>query len=169
MLRPLNFFYCFLLLLILLPYGLTAQSSASTSFTASVTIIEPVTIQTRANMNFATIDARQGGLVILNPDNTRIVNGEVQLELAETASAAEFEIRGQNGLSYDLQIPQGDFKMSNGVSEITIKDFTLERSSDPQNSDFQKIRMGATLEIDANQPPGRYITPTPIEVTISYN
>lgn len=54
-----------------------AQASATASFTASATIIQPIGITTTANMNFAHIDAQEGGAVILTPQNTRFTTGEI--------------------------------------------------------------------------------------------
>ncbi len=159
----------FLFLLCLVTSQVAGQNSASASFTASVRIIEPVEINTVSNMNFANIDARTGGTVTLNPDNTRTVNGDVQLNTADQISAAEFEIKGQHGRAYDLQIPQGDFIMSNGTSEIKLKDFKISQLPEELSTSTQKIRMGATIEIEPNQEPGQYITPTSLEITISYN
>ncbi|HSM63398.1 MAG TPA: hypothetical protein VK833_05620, partial [Gillisia sp.] len=53
-------------------YSAMAQSSATANFTASATIIQPITITTTADMNFANIDASSGGRIILTTENTRI-------------------------------------------------------------------------------------------------
>ncbi|TRO66510.1 DUF4402 domain-containing protein [Christiangramia sabulilitoris] len=147
----------------------TGQNSATANFTASVTIIEPVSIKTTSNMNFAEINAGTGGTVTLNPDNSRQANGGVELKPGGLTTAAEFEIKGQQGHAYDLQIPSGIYSMSNGANEIIIRDFALSELPQHLEEDTQKIRLGATLEIPANQKPGRYVTPTPLEITISYN
>lgn len=158
-----------LFLIILAPLGVLGQNSASATFTASATIIEPIEVQTTSDMNFAEIDARNGGTVILNPDNTRSAFGDVQLKSSSAVSAAVFEVKGQNGYSYSINIPTGDFTMINGSKQINLKDFTVNTDSSTLNSDSQVIRMGATIEIEPDQEPGRYITPTPLEITVSYN
>ncbi|GGG42051.1 DUF4402 domain-containing protein [Christiangramia forsetii] len=145
------------------------QNSASASFTASVNIIEPISIETTSNMNFASIDARNGGSVILNPDHTRITTGDVRLENAASVSAAVFEVRGQNGHSYNISVPTGEFKMTNGTNEIVIKDFLTDFKAGSKNSDTQTISLGATLQIEPEQMPGHYTTSSPIEITVSYN
>ena len=148
---------------------MSGQNSATASFTASVTIIEPVEIQNISDMNFANIDARQGGIVILNPDNSRSTIGDVKLDDSNTVSAAMFEVKGQNGYAYDVSIPQGEFIMQSGTSSIVIRDFTLANESQSFNSIKQTLRLGASIEIEARQKPGIYVTPAPLEVTISYN
>ena len=145
------------------------QNSATASFTASVTIIEPIEIKNTANMNFARIDAREGGSVTLHPDNTRSVTGDVKLEGSGNVSAAVFEVKGQNGYTYDISIPEGKYIMVNGSKKIVLKDFKLSSDSKSLNKDSQIIKIGATIDIEGNQKPGRYITPAPLEVTVSYN
>ena len=156
-------------LLFLITSGVNGQNSASANFTASVTIIEPIEIQTTSDMNFAEIDARNGGIVVLNPNNTRTAFGDVRLKSSSSVSAAVFEVKGQNGYSYDINIPKGDFTMINGSKQIYLKDFTVNTDSNTLNSDSQIVRMGATIEIEPDQDPGIYMTPTPLEITVSYN
>lgn len=158
-----------LVILLGLPQISQAQANASASFSASVTIIEPIEIQTTSEMNFASIDAGTGGSVILNPDNTRNTTGDVRLDNAANVSAAIFEVKGQKGYSYHINIPEGSFNMVNGLEKIVIKDFNTSSRNSSLNSGAQIISLGATLEIEPGQKPGLYITPTPIEITVSYN
>lgn len=163
------YIYTVLTFLLISPLVLFGQQSATASFTASVNIIEPIAIETTSNMNFASIDARQGGSVILNPDNTRTSTGDVLLDAATNVSAAVFEVKGQNAYSYNINLPTGEFRMLNGASEIIIKDFKANFETGTISTDAQTIRLGATLQIDPEQKPGLYITSSPIEVTINYN
>lgn len=153
----------------LFPFWGFAQRSASASFTASVTIIEPLEIQNTADMNFASIDARNGGTVTLNPDNTRSRSGDLMLDDAATVSAATFEIKGQNGHSFDLSLPKGRYVLVNGTDQIGIRDFTSDLTSKHLVSGSETVRLGATLEIGPQQKPGVYTSPAPIEVTVNYN
>ena len=145
------------------------QQSASATFTASVNIIKPIEIRTISNLNFANIDASNGGSVILNPDNSRSANGGIKLENSQMASAASFEIKGQNGYAYSVNVPQGDYIMQNGSQKIILKDFRIAAAENGLNSDNQTFNLGATIDVQAQQKPGRYITPTPLEITVSYN
>lgn len=166
-LKSINTIILFSLLIISInSYG---QNSASANFTAIVNIVEPISIQTTANMNFASIDARNGGTVILNPDHSRVTTGDVQLDNSNNVSAATFEVKGQNGYSYNINIPQGSFSMTNGSEEIILRDLHATTRSNTLNSDRQIISIGASLDIEPNQEPGVYITPTPIEIMVSYN
>ncbi|MCM8570147.1 DUF4402 domain-containing protein [Gramella jeungdoensis] len=156
-------------LFFLISFSGISQRSATASFTATVTIIDPIEIQATSDMNFASIDARNGGTVTLNPDNTRSSSGDVLLDNTSGVSAATFEIKGQSGYSFDLCLPEGDFVLVNGPENITIKDFTSDLKTQTLLAGTQMIRLGATLEIAPNQRPGVYSSPAPIEVTVNYN
>lgn len=146
-----------------------AYAQATAKFTASVTIIEPIEITTTANMNFASIDAKNGGEVILKPDNTRIARGGVKLDDATGVSAASFEVKGQPGYTYDISLPAGQQILTNGGENIILKDFTTSYDAGSLAGGVQTIRLGASLEIQPEQTPGLYRSPYPMEVTVNYN
>ena len=147
-----------------------AQSQASASFTASVTIIEPIGITTTSNMNFANVDAKTGGTVILAPDNTRTTSGGVELEEATGVSAASFEVTGEQGVSFSLSLPENEYILTNGSENIIIKDFTSSlAASGNLQSGSQTVRVGATLDVNPNQTPGIYTSEGPMNVTVNYN
>ncbi len=156
--------------LLLSIFGFTdAYSQATANFTASVTIIEPIQITTTSNMNFASIDAKQGGGVILKPDNTRIATGGVKLDAATGASAATFEVKGQPGYTYDISLPADRQILTNGNKNIILKDFTSDFQNGRLAEGTQTIHLGASLEIDSGQTPGVYRSSHPMEVTVNYN
>lgn len=148
---------------------LKAQNSASASFTVSVNIVEPIQIQRTSDMNFADVDAKNGGSVTLNPDNTRFASGGAILKGSGAVSAATFEVKGQKGYTFSIDIPTQEVLMTNGNQEIIIKEITSDQKSHMLNEDSQIIRMGATIKLQPNQEPGLYTTSTPIAVTVSYN
>ncbi len=156
--------------LFILTFGLSgvAQKSASASFTASVTVISPIEIQTISNMNFASIDARKGGTVVLRPDNTRQSNGSVVLDNSAGLSAATFQVKGQDAFSFDIDLPKGSHTLINGNQSIVIKDFT-SNFKPVLNDGHQTINLGATLEINPDQKPGIYNSASPLQVTVNYN
>ncbi|MGY5847319.1 DUF4402 domain-containing protein [Salegentibacter sp. HM20] len=161
-----------LLTLFLLAFVATAdlygQASATATFTASATIIEPVGITTTSNLNFANIDARNGGEVILRPDNTRNSTGDLILEDGNV-TAASFEITGQQGFSYSVSLPQGEFELSNGAESMIIKDFTSDMEGGFFGEGPGVIRVGASLQVKPNQIPGIYHTTTPLQLSVNYN
>ncbi len=146
-----------------------AQTSATATFTASVNIVQPIALQTTTNMNFADVDAQHGGQVTLNTDNSRTASGGAILKDSQSATAANLQVSGQNGYAYSVQIPEQNIKLSNGATEITLKDFKTEVEANTLNQDSQTIKVGATLELEPGLDPGIYSTTTPIAVVVSYN
>lgn len=147
-----------------------SQTSASASFTASVTIVEPVGITTTSNMNFARIEAGKGGQVVLAPDNTRTAWGGVQLAEGQTGAAASFEVIGNDGFTFDLSLPQGSYVLSSGDQNIVVRDFQSDiEGTGNLIGGAQTVKVGATLEISANQTPGRYTNTDGFTVTVNYN
>lgn len=151
-------------------YSILAQTSATANFTASTTIIQPITITTISDMDFANIDAKTGGQMILTPDNTRISSGGVVLAGEENLSAATFIVSGQSGYTYDISLPEDTFTLTNGSENMVINNFTSSISNGNLIADeSQTIRIGATLNVNANQTPGFYSTLAPLNVTVNYN
>lgn len=146
------------------------QTQASAAFTASATIIEPIGITTKSDMNFASLDAKTGGTVILTPDSNRISTGGLELADGANVSAASFQVTGQKGFSFSISLPKGEYALSNGEESVILKDFTsnLGDSGDLKNGALE-IRVGATLVVNSGQKPGEYKTPAPLAVTINYN
>jgi len=156
--------------LIILSFPSEGKAQASASFTASVIIIQPIGITNTANMNFANLDAKSGGKVILNPDNSQISQDGVELTDGNTVSAATFEVTGQAGYTYSITLPNSDYVLSNGTDNIIIRDFT----SSLKNENYlalgsQTLRVGASLDINPNQPPGNYTSLGGFNITVNYN
>lgn len=146
------------------------QTSATASFTASATIIQPIGVTTTSNMNFANLDAGSGGAVILTPENTRITSGNVVLADGATVSAASFEVTGEEGFAFSISLPENDYLLSNGNENMIIQDFTSNLGEGASLAGGSKIvRVGATLNINPNQPPGVYYSDTSMNVTVNYN
>jgi hypothetical protein len=147
-----------------------AQTSATASFTASATIIQPIGITTTANMNFAHIDAQEGGAVFLTPQNTRFTTGGVILAGSEDLSAATFTVTGQPGLTYSINVPSIRYTLTNGSEEMIIENFTNSLGNDGLLAEGkQEFRIGATVNVKAGQTPGYYTSPSPMDVTVIYN
>ncbi|MBZ9629889.1 DUF4402 domain-containing protein [Salegentibacter sp. LM13S] len=148
---------------------LFSQASASANFTASATIIQPIGITTTSNMQFANIDAKEGGAVILTPENTRITNGNLDLAEGGTVSAATFEVTGQSGFAFGISLPKGTHRLTNGGESMILQDFTTNYNGSSLNGDGKTIRVGASLIVNPNQQPGDYKTAGDLQVTVNYN
>ena len=159
--------------LILIPFLIWNSlvfGQATANFTASVTIIEPVSISTEANMNFASVSAISGGKIVLTPDGSRSSSGGVQLEESEGVSSAKFVINGQEGLTVAVTLPLESYQLTNGAQNIAIHSFT---SNLPESFQLSKssvsLRVGATVEVEEAQSLGVYTSVSPLSVMVNYN
>ena len=149
--------------------SLFSQASATANFTASATIIQPIGITTTNKMQFANIDARNGGAVILTPENTRITNGDIELAEGGTVSAATFEVTGQTGFAFGISLPKGSHRLSSGSESMLLQDFTTNYDGSSIAGDGKTIKVGASLIVNPNQQPGNYKTNGDLQVTVNYN
>lgn len=149
--------------------SLFSQASATANFTASATIIQPIGITTTNDMQFANIDARNGGAVILTPENTRITNGDIELAEGGTVSAATFEVTGQTGFAFGISLPKGSHRLSSGSETMILQDFTTNYDGSSIAGDGKTIKVGASLIVNPNQQPGNYKTNGDLQVTVNYN
>ncbi|SHF54957.1 protein of unknown function [Salegentibacter echinorum] len=149
--------------------SLFSQASATANFTASATIIQPIGINTTANMSFANIDAKSGGAVILSPENTRTANGDIELTDGGHVSAAAFKVTGQSGYAFDISLPKGSHQLVNGSESMRVQDFTTNYTGDGLAENGNTIRVGASLIVNPNQKPGDYKTLNDLQVTVNYN
>ena len=160
----------FLPLGLLLIFSSLSHGQATATFTASVTIIQPIEITTTSHMNFAHLDAQQGGEVVLTPNNLRKATGGVILSEGGVVSAAAFKVTGEPGLSFDISLPDSQHTLSNGSENIVIRDFVSSMSGIANlGSGTKEFSVGATLDIEAGQAPGLYSSTEAFEVTVNYN
>lgn len=145
-----------------------AQNTAS--FTASATIIQPIGITTTADLNFAHLDAQRGGSVILSPDDKRISTDGVVLSDEAGVSAATFEVTGEPGVAFSISLPGNEFVLTNGQEDMIIKDFTSSLAgTGTLTNGSSTVKVGATLNVNANQQPGIYRSTGALNVTVNYN
>lgn len=157
------------ILILSLTFTGLGYAQATANFTATATIIQPITLTTTSQMNFANVDAKNGGEVILTPASSRYTSGEVELDDATNVSAASFTVSGQEGYTYSITLPQSQYELSNGIDKMIIKDFTTDLNSGSLAAGTQSFRVGATLKVNPNQKPGNYVTSNNMNVTVNYN
>lgn len=159
-----------LLLVILVSCQSVIIAQATANFTASVTIIEPVSVINQAQMNFASISSNSGGKVVLDPNDSRSALGGVVLEEENGVSAAKFLITGEKGLTVVITLPKDQFTLTKGSQNITLHSFTSNLPPSFQLSEeFVSLNVGATIEIEGVQPPGIYNSTNPMSVVVNYN
>lgn len=170
-----------ILTLAIVTLGFTATSFAQTSFnpresataTATATIITPISIEKKVDLNFGNIVANStGGTVAIATDNTPTYNKVSAPSIPGTRTAASFEVKGFAGVTYAIQLPTTITLTRDGGKEtMTVNNFV----SNPNGtgllsaSGSQTVNVGATLNVGANQLAGTYKNTTDLKVTVNYN
>lgn len=175
-----------ILTLAIVTLGFTATSFAQTSYnpkvsataTATATIITPISIEKKVDLNFGNIVANStGGTVTIATDNTPKYNKVAAPSIPGTRSAASFEVKGFAGVTYSISLPQSiTLTREGGNGNGNKKTMTVDNFvSNPSGtgllsaSGSQTVNVGATLNVAANQVAGTYKNTTDLKVTVNYN
>jgi hypothetical protein len=164
----------FTLAIILIAYTVTTfgQVGATTSATATATIITPITIASTTQMNFGNIAVNNTtGTVDLSTGSGRTPSGGVTLPTPTgTVTAAVFHVTGIVGATYSITLPTADYTISSGGNNMIVNGFV---SSPATNGSLatgaEDISVGATLNVGASQPAGIYTNAVGFDVTVNYN
>lgn len=148
----------------------SAQISASTSVNSTAVVVEPIEISKSIDLHFGNvISGDNPGKLILTPDGSRTVFG-LQLSAGSPGQVSAAEAIVKHG-SYDYSITLPDnfklFSENNPNQFLLINDFTVLPEITGEAIDVLKI--GATLNLEANQAAGFYTNSAGFNVTVSYN
>lgn len=144
-----------------------AAYAATASATATATVYVALTITKTADLNFGgLLPGAAAGTVTVNPDGTRTAAG-VTLVGGSTFGAATFTLSGQPNATYTIALPSSITITADG-STMTVDTFTSNPSGTGQldTGGSATLRVGATLNVGANQAPGTYAGT--FDVTVDY-
>lgn len=150
--------------------GLYAQSSSTATVNSTAIIVEPIEITKNVDLHFGNvISSYNPGTLILSPEGNRTAYG-VQLSPANPGqvSAAEAIVKHGN-YNYSILLPD-NFTLynENNPNQVLIIDrFTVMPAVTGESIDILKI--GATLNLEANQSSGIYTNSSGFNVTVTYN
>ena len=157
-------------LLLVAPLTAFAQATASTSIETRAVIINPITITKTQDLDFGNIvSSYSGGTVTINPNGIRTVSGvAIASSSPGNVSAAQAIISHGDAL-YNVTFPESIilYNASNPDQTLLITDFISEPIVNNPDSDI--LRIGATLNVEANQVQGYYSNPDGFNVTVSYD
>jgi len=161
--------YFFILFLSLTGISLSAQNSASATVNSRATIIDPIKIDKTVDLDFGNvISAYNPGRVILSPDGSRVAYGvQISNSIPGNVNPAEAVITHGNN-NYAITLPeQFTLYNQNNPNQILIIDrFTVLPE---EGNILDVIKIGATLNLEANQLSGFYTNSSGFNVTVSYN
>lgn len=147
-----------------------AQNASSAAINSTATIVEPIEIIKNVDLHFGNvISGLNAGTVILAPDGSRTAVG-VELSPANPGEVSAAEAVVNHGdYSYSITFPDNFrlFNENNPNQFLTIDQFQVAPVEEGTGSDVLKI--GATLNLQANQLPGFYTNATGFNITVTYN
>ena len=161
--------YIFFFLLSLSSLVSMAQASASATVNSRATVIDPIKIDKTVDLDFGNvIGAYNPGQVILSPDGSRVAYGvQISNTMPGNVTPAEAVITHGNN-NYSITLPESFllYNEENPNQVLRIDQFTVA----PQEGALMDIiRIGGTLNLEANQLSGYYTNSSGFNVTVSYN
>lgn len=146
-----------------------AQASASATVTSRATVIDPIKIDKTVDLDFGNvISAYTPGSIVLSPDGSRVAQGvQISTSFPGTVNPAEAIVTHGNN-NYSITLPESFtlYNQENPDQKVVIDRFTVQPETGVMTD---VIKIGATLNLDANQLSGFYTNSTGFNVTVTYN
>lgn len=161
-----------LLFIMVFAFKAHSQNSASTNVEARVIVVEPIKISKSVDLNFGNVIAGYTqGTIILAPDGARTANGvQISNAIPGEVSAAE-AIVTHGEYNYSITLPENFtlYNVSNPNQIMVINQFQVTPLPGITNQGDDILKIGATLNLEANQSSGFYTNSAGFNVTVSYN
>ena len=141
-------------------FTVVAFSQSSATASAAATILTPIAISKTVDMNFGNLaSSGTAGTCVLATDNGRTTTGGVTLMAGGTITAASFTVTGVAAANYTITLPAGATTVSDGTNTMTIDTWTSNPSgTGALTGGNSTLLVGATLNVNADQPGGVYNT-----------
>jgi len=149
-----------------------SQASATSTITARVTVVEPIKIEKSVDLDFGNvIGSFTTGTLTLDPDGIRTVNGvQISNAVPGDVTAAEAIVTHNNN-NYSITLPESFtlYNSENPNQFLLINRFTVQPLPNAGDEGSDILKIGASLNLEANQLPGYYTNSAGFNVTVSYN
>jgi len=149
-----------------------SQGSATSTITARVTVVEPIKITKSVDLDFGNvIGSFTTGTLTMDPDGIRTVNGvQISNAVPGDVTAAEAIVTHNNN-NYSISLPESFtlYNSENPNQFLMINRFTVQPLPFAGDEGSDILKIGATLNLEANQLPGYYTNSAGFNVTVSYN
>jgi len=134
-----------------------SAQAATSSATASATVLTPIAISTTTNMSFGDLYADNVaiGTVVLAVDGSRTVTGSVALG-PTAGAAAVFAVTGTASATYSVTVPAGDVTITSGANTMIVNTFVHNSGGALDGTGNDSFNAGATLNVGISQPAGAY-------------
>jgi len=161
-----------LLLFLLFSLQGSSQASAISTVTARVRVVEPIKLTKSVDLDFGNvIGSFTTGTLTLDPDGIRTVNGvQISNAVPGDVTAAEAIVTHNNN-NYSISLPESFilYNSENPNQILLINQFTVQPLPNAGEEGSDILKIGATLNLEANQLPGYYTNSAGFNVTVSYN
>jgi len=161
-----------LLLFLLVSFQGYSQASATSTVTARVRVVEPIKIEKSVDLDFGNvIGSFTTGILTLDPDGIRTVNGVLISNAVPGDVTAAEAIVTHNNNNYSIGLPESFtlYNSENPDQFLLINQFTVQPLPNAGDGGSDILKIGATLNLEANQLPGYYTNSAGFNVTVSYN
>ena len=145
-------------------------ATPATNATATTALLHPITVIKRRDLDFGYVAAPAAGTVVVDPETDTIsATGGVILLGGDPHSAAFIGAAGSSSV-VNIKLPKQPVTLtrSGGTETMTATKFTvqgLEKRTVAKQVAFE-FRVGATLNVNANQVEGIYVGT--FDVTVQY-
>ena len=165
---------CVRLILTALALGAPATMAAAVTpvaqATATATFIRPLTVTKLKDMDFGYLAAATAGTAVLEPNADAFSTTGGATPVGGTPHCAEFLGAAQSNAVVNIQVPKQPITLTRvgGTETMTASNFTLQglsRRALAKATSFT-FRVGATLNVPANQVEGTYVGT--FTVTVQY-
>jgi len=144
-------------------------SPGTASSYANAHMIKAITIDWADDLDFGNVQAGvTSGTVVIPPNGARSGSGGVTLGAPSSEGPAIFNVAGEPGASYSITLPSS-LTLDHNTDHMTVDTFVSTPSTTGTLDGDGKnvLKVGATLHVAANQPPGTYTKQ--FTVTVTYN
>ncbi|WP_068075829.1 DUF4402 domain-containing protein [Novosphingobium lentum] len=145
------------------PFGANAAHAASgnsdtASGSANATVVAPISIThiAGAGLNLGTVTSGTGGTVIVSPNGSGSVTGDVATVAGNTNAADAFTVTGDPERAFDIFMSSGNTVSTGGTTPSTMALDITAPSSASLAAGAYTLNVGGTLTVGSDQPEGTY-------------
>jgi len=168
--KKLVFLFASLFITVIAVQNVNAQYNESAEAQVSAVIITPIDIVKEADLAFGNIIASGiAGTVTVNTNDVRTQTaGATFPTIAGTVSSAEFKVTGFAGSVYSITLPtDNSIKLEGTGVDMNLTGFTHNAEELLNESGEETFKVGATLNVNADQAAGEYTSN--FDVIVNYN
>jgi hypothetical protein len=140
--------------------ALGAPVAAIRSATGAATVLKPLSIVKKADLDFGELAVTTAGTAVVDPISGAVTTTGTIVPVGTSAHPATFTATGSKNSVVNIRIPSAAVTLTRvgGGGTMTVSNWTLDGKTNrkfPLNSAFD-FNVGGTLNVGANQPDGTY-------------